>query len=43
MDDDLIGLVVADARERMDKAVDHAQAEFGRPDRPGHARRWSST
>ena len=29
MDDDLIALVVADAREHMDKAVDHAQTEFG--------------
>jgi ribosome recycling factor len=29
MDDDLIALVVADAREHMAKAVDHAQAEFG--------------
>jgi ribosome recycling factor len=29
MDDDLIALIVADARDHMDKAVDHAQAEFG--------------
>ncbi|HZM56979.1 MAG TPA: ribosome recycling factor [Acidimicrobiales bacterium] len=29
MDDDLTALVVADAREHMAKAVDHAQAEFG--------------
>jgi ribosome recycling factor len=29
MDDDLIALVVAEAREHMDKAVDHTQAEFG--------------
>ena len=29
MDDDLIALVVADAREHMAKAVDHTQAEFG--------------
>ncbi len=29
MDDDLIALVVADAREHMAKAVDHAHAEFG--------------
>lgn len=29
MDDELTALVVADAREHMAKAVDHAQAEFG--------------
>jgi ribosome recycling factor len=29
MDDDLIALVVTEARENMDKAVDHTQAEFG--------------
>ncbi len=29
MDDDLIAMVVGDAREHMAKAVDHAQAEFG--------------
>jgi ribosome recycling factor len=29
MDDDLIALVVGEARESMDKAVDHVQAEFG--------------
>lgn len=29
MDDDLISLVVADARDRMEKAVDHTQVEFG--------------
>ena len=29
MDDDLTALVVAEARERMEKAVDHTQAEFG--------------
>ena len=29
MDDDLIALVVAEARENMGKAVDHVQAEFG--------------
>jgi ribosome recycling factor len=29
MDDDLIAMVVSDAREHMAKAVDHAQAEFG--------------
>ena len=29
MDDDLIALMVADAREHMDRAVDHTQAEFG--------------
>ena len=29
MDDDLIALVVAEARENMDKAVDHTQGEFG--------------
>jgi ribosome recycling factor len=28
MDDDLISLVVADAQERMEKAVQHTQAEF---------------
>ncbi len=28
MDDDLTALVVVDARERMEKAVEHAQAEF---------------
>ena len=28
MDDDLIALVVGDAREHMSKAVDHTQAEF---------------
>jgi ribosome recycling factor len=29
MDDDLIALVVDDAREHMSKAVDHVQSEFG--------------
>jgi ribosome recycling factor len=29
MDDDLIALVVSDARDHMGKAVDHTQAEFG--------------
>jgi ribosome recycling factor len=29
MDDDLIALVVGEARESMGKAVDHVQAEFG--------------
>ena len=29
MDDELVSLVVAEARESMTKAVDHAQAEFG--------------
>ena len=29
MDDDLIALMVAEAREQMDRAVDHTQAEFG--------------
>jgi ribosome recycling factor len=29
MDDDLTALVVAEARERMEKAVDHTQADFG--------------
>ncbi len=29
MDDDLIAMVVSDAREHMAKAVDHAQTEFG--------------
>ena len=29
MDDDLIALVVGDARDHMTKAVDHTQAEFG--------------
>jgi len=29
MDDDLIALVVGEARENMGKAVDHAQSEFG--------------
>ena len=29
MDDDLIALVVSEAREHMAKAVDHTQAEFG--------------
>ena len=29
MDDDLTALVVVDAQERMEKAVEHAQAEFG--------------
>jgi ribosome recycling factor len=29
MDDDLIAMVVSDARDHMAKAVDHAQAEFG--------------
>jgi ribosome recycling factor len=29
MDDDLIALMVAEAREHMDRAVDHTQAEFG--------------
>jgi len=29
MDDDLIALVVGEARENMGKAVDHVQAEFG--------------
>jgi ribosome recycling factor len=29
MDEDLISLVVADAQERMEKAVQHTQAEFG--------------
>jgi ribosome recycling factor len=29
MDDDLIALVVAEAREHMVKAVEHAQSEFG--------------
>jgi ribosome recycling factor len=29
MDDDLIALVVSEARESMAKAVDHTQAEFG--------------
>jgi ribosome recycling factor len=29
MDDDLIALVVSDARDHMAKAVDHTQAEFG--------------
>ena len=28
MDDDLISLVVADAQERMEKAVQHTQTEF---------------
>jgi len=28
MDDDLTALVVADARERMEKAVEHTHAEF---------------
>ena len=29
MDDDLSGVVLGDARERMEKAVGHTQAEFG--------------
>jgi ribosome recycling factor len=29
MDDDLIALMVAEARDHMDRAVDHTQAEFG--------------
>ncbi len=29
MDDELTGLVVAEARDRMAKAVEHAQSEFG--------------
>jgi ribosome recycling factor len=29
MDDDLIALMVAEAREHMDRAVDHTQTEFG--------------
>jgi ribosome recycling factor len=29
MDDDLIALMVSEAREQMDRAVDHTQAEFG--------------
>ena len=28
MDDDLVALVVSEARERMEKAVDHTQSEF---------------
>ncbi|HEX4162492.1 MAG TPA: ribosome recycling factor, partial [Acidimicrobiales bacterium] len=29
MDDDLTALVMAEARERMEKAVEHTQADFG--------------
>ena len=29
MDEELVALVVSDAKEHMGKAVDHAQAEFG--------------
>ena len=43
MDDDLIALVVADASERMAKAVEHTRAEFGAI-RTGRATpaRWST-
>ena len=43
MDDDLIALVVSDARDKMAKAIDHTQAEFGAI-RTGRATPpWSST
>ena len=43
MDDDLTALVVAEARERMEKAVEHTQADFGRCVPGGQRPPWWST